>query len=92
MRVRVCAALETCGRGYWSRAARNTALSAYPVVTPPLHSRRCNEKFVLVSEACLPLYPPVLFYTQVMGEPKARINACRQYNWADDETLVGVSV
>ena len=35
-----------------------------------------NQKMVLLSESCLPLYPPTLTYAQLISEPKSRINAC----------------
>ncbi|KAK9907953.1 hypothetical protein WJX75_000484 [Coccomyxa subellipsoidea] len=35
-----------------------------------------NKKLMLVSESCIPLYPPTLIYQQLMSEPKSRINAC----------------
>ena len=35
-----------------------------------------NQRFVLLSEACLPIYPPQLLWAQLMGEQKARVNAC----------------
>lgn len=35
-----------------------------------------NQKFVLLSEAGVPLYPPDTFYMQLMSEDKSRINAC----------------
>ena len=35
-----------------------------------------NKKMVLLSESCLPLYPPTLTYAQLVSEPESRINAC----------------
>ena len=35
-----------------------------------------NQKFVLLSEAGIPLYPPDLVYVQLMSEDKSRINSC----------------
>ncbi len=35
-----------------------------------------NQKFVLLSEAGIPLYPPDTFYMQLMSETKSRINSC----------------
>ena len=31
---------------------------------------------VMLSEACIPLYPPTLVYQQLISEPLSRINAC----------------
>ena len=38
-----------------------------------------NRKMVLLSESCLPLYPATLTYTQLLSEPKSRINACHDW-------------
>ncbi len=35
-----------------------------------------NKKLMLLSESCVPLYPPALIYQQLISEPKSRINAC----------------
>ncbi|KAI3434431.1 hypothetical protein D9Q98_002508 [Chlorella vulgaris] len=35
-----------------------------------------NARFVLVSETCTPLYPPHVFYLQLLSEIKSRVNAC----------------
>ena len=35
-----------------------------------------NKKFVLISESDVPLYPPQVFYMQLMMERTSRINAC----------------
>ncbi|KAK9831707.1 hypothetical protein WJX74_006651 [Apatococcus lobatus] len=37
-----------------------------------------NQRFVLLSETCLPLGPPHVMYLQYLSEPLARINACKQ--------------
>ncbi len=38
-----------------------------------------NQKMVLLSESCLPLYPATLTYAQLISEPKSRINACHDW-------------
>lgn len=35
-----------------------------------------NQRFVLLSETCAPLYPAAATYAQLMAEPKSRVNAC----------------
>lgn len=35
-----------------------------------------NRKFILMSEAGIPLYPPTTLYHQLITEEKSRINAC----------------
>lgn len=37
---------------------------------------RRNQRFVLLSETCAPLYPPHVLYTQLLSETKSRVNAC----------------
>ncbi|KAL3131147.1 hypothetical protein ABBQ38_000452 [Trebouxia sp. C0009 RCD-2024] len=40
-----------------------------------------NQRFVLVSEDSIPLYPPATIYQQLMLEDKSRINACKLMFW-----------
>ncbi|KAK9862414.1 hypothetical protein WJX84_009242 [Apatococcus fuscideae] len=40
-----------------------------------------NEKFMLLSETCVPLYPPQVIHMQLIQEPKSRINACDKEGW-----------
>ena len=35
-----------------------------------------NAKMVLLSESCVPLYPPTVVYQQLISEPRSRVNAC----------------
>ena len=35
-----------------------------------------NERFLLLSESCVPLYSPSVIWTSMMKEPRSRINAC----------------
>lgn len=44
-----------------------------------------NQRFILVSESGLPLYPPDVVYTQLMYSRLSRINACNtRPNWSLD--------
>ena len=36
-----------------------------------------NQRFVLLSESCLPLHPAAVVYAQLMAEQRSRVNACR---------------
>lgn len=36
-----------------------------------------NQKFVLISESGIPLYPPQVLYLQLLLETKSRIMACK---------------
>ena len=40
-----------------------------------------NQRFLLVSEVCIPLYPPTVLYAQLMAEDKSRLNACAKEGW-----------
>lgn len=40
-----------------------------------------NQRFVMLSESALPLYPPATIYQQLMLEDKSRINACKLMFW-----------
>ncbi|KAK9863331.1 hypothetical protein WJX84_003503 [Apatococcus fuscideae] len=49
-----------------------------------------NQRFVLVSESCIPLYPPTTTWQQLLSEEKSRIDACKleghevhQRRWTD---------
>ena len=42
-----------------------------------------NQRFVLLSETCAPLYPAAATYAQLMAEPKSRVNACAPRDGAD---------
>ena len=48
---------------------------------------RDNQRFVLLSESCIPLYSPQLIYQQLMGELRSRINACRNWRGTDDHVF-----
>lgn len=36
-----------------------------------------NQRFILVSESCIPLYPPTTVWQQLLSEDKSRIDACK---------------
>ena len=50
-----------------------------------------NQRFVVVSESCIPLYPAWLLYAQLLTEKKSRINACTNPQNPQDEQLRMVS-
>ena len=35
-----------------------------------------NQRFVLLSETCVPLYPAAVVWAQLMGERRSRMNTC----------------
>ena len=50
-----------------------------------------NQRFVVVSESCIPLYPAWLLYAQLLTEKKSRINACTNPQNPQDDLLRMVS-
>lgn len=36
-----------------------------------------NQRFILLSETAVPMYPPTVTYHQLVNEQKSRVNACR---------------
>ena len=38
-----------------------------------------NQRFVLLSESDIPLYPPAVVWLQFMSERKSRIHACNDH-------------
>ncbi len=38
-----------------------------------LPADRLNQRFIILCEACIPLYPPALLYMQVLHENKSRV-------------------
>ncbi|KAK9815960.1 hypothetical protein WJX74_007174 [Apatococcus lobatus] len=40
-----------------------------------------NQQLLMLSESCVPLYPPAVVYSQIMHEEKSRINACAKEGW-----------
>lgn len=46
------------------------------------------RKFVLLSETCVPLYPPEVIYSQLLSEKKSRVQACD----SDDDVQIARSV
>ena len=43
-----------------------------------------NQRFVLISETCIPLYPAPMVWAQLLGEPLARMHACRNESDSGD--------
>ena len=44
-----------------------------------------NERFVLLSETCIPLYPASLVWAQLLSEARSRMHACAKPGDSDDE-------
>lgn len=44
-----------------------------------------NERFVLLSESCIPLYPASVVWAQLFSEPRSKIHACADLDNPDDE-------
>ncbi|CAL5228702.1 g11882 [Coccomyxa viridis] len=58
------------GWGEWSLADASRVLIREALKNP------LNQRFIMLSESCVPLYPPAVVYQQLMWEKKSRINAC----------------
>ena len=41
---------------------------------------RLNQKFILLSESGVPIYPPEVLWLELMVEEKSRINACELWD------------
>ena len=39
-----------------------------------LPADRLNQRFIILCESCMPLYPPALLYMQVLHENKSRVS------------------
>lgn len=39
-----------------------------------------NQKFILLSESCIPVHPPEVVYAQALYEQKSRVHACATRN------------
>ena len=44
------------------------------IMCPCMHADRLNQRFVHLSESCIPLYPPALIYMQLLHEQKSRVH------------------
>lgn len=44
-----------------------------------------NERFVLLSESCVPLYPAPVVWAQLLIEPRSRIHACANHSDPGDD-------
>jgi len=47
-----------------------------------------NQRFLLLSESCVPLYAPSVVWISIMGESRSRIHACATESTADTERLM----
>ncbi len=72
------------GWGEWSLADASRVLIRRALADP------LNQRFIMVSESCAPLYPPGVVYQQLMYEKRSRINACdSDPNWYRDNYRCG---
>ncbi|GMH35666.1 hypothetical protein BSKO_03534 [Bryopsis sp. KO-2023] len=61
-----------CTNGF---ALHTLVLAEFKLLAQALKDPR-NQKFVLLSEACVPVHPPEVVYAQAIYESKSRIHAC----------------
>ena len=59
------------------------ALRITPCVLTPgfVCADRLNQRFVHLSESCIPLYPPALLYMQLLHEQKSRVHVQNPSRW-----------
>lgn len=60
----------------FTRWADHSMMEAVRLMVRAALSDALNQRFVLLSETCLPLYPPTVIYQQLMHEHRSRIDAC----------------
>lgn len=61
--------------GQAGRCTHDIILAERNMIAAALKDPR-NERFILLSETCLPVYPPVTLYLQLISEKKSRLSAC----------------
>ena len=44
-----------------------------------------NQRFMLLSEACLPLYPPHVVWAEAFASRRSRMHACKQDTPEDEQ-------
>jgi len=44
-----------------------------------------NQRFLLASETCLPMYPPHVLYAELMSNGRSRIHACKLDTWEEQK-------
>ena len=62
---------------FWQarRCTQDIVLAERNLLTEALRDA-LNQRFILLSESCLPLYPPQTLYMQLMSEQKSRLESC----------------
>ena len=43
-----------------------------------------NQRFLLASESCTPIYPPHVVYAEALAAGRSRVDACKLGTWQDD--------
>ncbi len=44
-----------------------------------------NQRFLLASESCLPMYPPHVLYAELISSGRSRIHACKLDTWEEQK-------
>eukprot|EP00884_Botryococcus_braunii_P000016 jgi/Botrbrau1/10014/Bobra.0012s0101.1 len=60
----------------FTRWADHSMMEAVRLMVRAALAEPLNQRFVLLSETCLPLYPATVIYQQLMHEDRSRIDAC----------------
>ena len=71
----VFAGHEVAGRA-WVQWGNHSMIDAERALLRAALADPGNQAFQLLSDACLPLYPAPLAYTQLLSEGRSRVNAC----------------
>ena len=64
-----------------SRSRLETDVQAMRRMVHAALKDRANQRFILLSESCIPLYSPLVIYQQLMHEKRSRISACASPGW-----------
>ena len=65
--------MPACSQTEWG--SPNTSIAERLMLREALKEPR-NQRFLLLSDTGIPLYPPTLVWQQLMGESKSRIDSC----------------
>ena len=58
--------------------AEHTLVEAAVAMLRAALANPLNQRFIMLSEACAPLYPPEVMYVQLLSEDKVRMDACKE--------------
>ena len=72
---------QPCAQARW--ATSDLVIAQRRLLKAALQEPR-NARFLMVSDSCVPLYPPAAVHAALLGgEPRSRVAACRP-TWEDN--------